>query len=74
MSNRISYLHSHSGLERTLSVKDIKSKQYVLIDAKYKDLFPAEERKIFKYEKRTYYKVPILSFFEKGGTFKNLEV
>ena len=72
MSNRIGYLHSHSGLEKTLSDKDIKSKRYVLIDAKYKDLFPAEVRKMFKYEKRTYYKVPTLMFFEKGGTFKNL--
>ena len=72
MSNKIGYLHSHSGLERTLDDKDIKSKQYVLVDVKYKDVFPAEVRKTFKYEKKTYYKVPTLMFFEKGGVFKNL--
>ena len=74
MSNNLNYLHSHSGLERTLKDKDLNSKAFVLIDEKYKDMFDEISMllKEFTYGGRTYYKVPILAFVRKGGVFKNL--
>lgn len=69
MSNRVNYLHSHSGLERELKFK----KNVVLVDEKYKELFEGEPVcQLFVHNKMNYYKVNILSFFYKGGVFKNL--
>ncbi len=70
MSYGISFLHSHSGLERELHFP----KHYVLIDAKFKSLFVDGIVKIepFKYNGILYYKVPIMYFVRMGGVFKNL--
>lgn len=70
MSQGITYLHSHSWLERELRFP----KHIVLVDAEYKEIFensliPIEP---FKHGGVIYYKVPILSFVYKGGVFKNL--
>lgn len=68
MSQGLNKLHSHSGLERELRFP----KHTVLIDAKFKHLFLADTITPFVYNKVEYYKVPVLSFINKGGVFKNL--
>ena len=68
MSNGVNYLHSHSGLERELNFP----KDVVLVDEKYRDMFPEDMRKLFIYKRREYYKVNIAYFVRKGGQFKNL--
>lgn len=74
MSHGINYLHSHSGIERTLKDKDIANKSHVLIDEEYKDCFVdcSFALKPFGYNDKKYYKVPTLTFVSKGGVFKNL--
>lgn len=67
MSNKVTYLHSHSGLERELKFP----KHTVLVDEEYKGLFIEGTIEPFKYNGVNYYKVPILSFVNKGGIFKN---
>lgn len=70
MTTGITYLHSHSALERELRFP----KHIVLVDAKYKSLFAdCIEGDItpFSYYNVDYYKVPILAFVRKGGIFKN---
>ena len=67
MSQKMDVLHSHSGLERELKLK----KHIVLVDEKFKVLFLEDTIEPFKYNGVNYYKVPILSFVKKGGTFKN---
>ena len=67
MSRKYSTLHSHSGLERELRFP----KHMVLVDEEYKDMFLGDTIEKFKYNGTIYYKVPILSFVSKGGTFKN---
>lgn len=76
MSNGLNYLHSHSGLEKTLKDEDIANKSHVLVDEEYKELFSdcATYLKPFAFNGRNYYKVPILAFVEKKGTFKNLSI
>ena len=40
MSSGVQYMHSHSGLERSLTKdKELSSKAYVLVDEKYKNVF-----------------------------------
>lgn len=76
MSSGVQYMHSHSGLERSLTKdKELSSKAYVLVDEKYKNVFSdvSSVVKKFVYQKTVYYKVPTLVFFRKGGVFKNLE-
>lgn len=70
MSNGITYLHSHSGIERDLKMP----KHIVLVDEKYKDLFIESTIFPFEYNGVKYYKVPIQSFLLKNGVFKNLQV
>ena len=67
MSNGVTYLHSHSGIERELKFP----KHLVLVDEKYKSLFLQDTITPFKHNGRLYYKVPVLSFVRKGGAFKN---
>lgn len=70
MSQGINYLHSHSGIER--SVPELaKDKFHVLVDEEYKKMFDGLA-KPFKYMHKQYYLVPTYSFFMKGGVFKNL--
>lgn len=75
MSNGVNYLHSHSGLERTLPKdKELSSKAYVLVDEKFASMFAdvAAQTKKFVYDGVSYIKVPTLVFVAKGGLFKNL--
>lgn len=67
MSRKYGALHSHSGLERELKFP----KHKVLVDEEYKGMFIEDTIEPFKYMGKVYYKVPILSFVNKGGTFKN---
>jgi len=72
MSYGVDYLHSHSGLERSLEFP----KNTVLVDERYREVFedgwtPVED---FKHEGVKYLKVPILAFIEHHGVFKNLDV
>jgi hypothetical protein len=75
MSNNISYLHSHSGIERFSKDKEITNKSHVLVDEKFISMFDdmALERKPTKFNGTKYYKVPIMAFVRKGGVFKNLD-
>lgn len=68
MSYRVTYLHSHSMLERELRFP----KHIVLVDEEFKDLFCENELVPFKYNNIVYYKAPIMSFVNHGGVFKNL--
>lgn len=68
MSHGLTYLHSHSALERELRMP----KHLVLIDAKFASVFISDSVIPFKYRGVDYCKVPILSFVGKGGVFKNL--
>ena len=72
MSYGADYLHSHSGLERTLEFP----KNTVLVDEKYLDVFDGEDIGIepFTHNGVKYLKVPILAFIAKRGVFKNLDV
>lgn len=67
MEKKFSGLHSHSGIERELKFP----KHTVLVDKEYKGLFIDGTIEKLKYNGMVYYKVPILSFVEKGGKFKN---
>lgn len=73
MSRGITYLHSHSGLERSLP-ETASDKFHVLIDEEYKNIFDVcgIDVKPFKYKGIQYYKAPTYAFFMKGGVFKNL--
>lgn len=73
MSHGINYLHSHSGLERSMP-ETANDKFHVIIDEEYKKMFELSgvEVKPFKYKGKQYYKVPTYAFFRKGGVFKNL--
>ena len=73
MSHGINYLHSHSGLERSLS-ETASDKFHVLVDEEYKEIFEASGVSVvpFKYKRTQYYKVPTYAFYQKGGVFKNL--
>ena len=67
MSNKMNFLHSHSALERELKFP----KHIVLVDEEYKNLFLEDAIEKFTYCRKVYYKVPILSFVNNGGVFKN---
>lgn len=69
------YLHSHSGIERTLKDKDIVNKSHVLVDEQFEDLFSdgAKAVKSIVVSGKKYLKVPILSFVNKGGIFKGFD-
>lgn len=73
MSERVSYLHSHSALERELP-RFAKDKSHVLVDKKYASMFEDCTTDItpFTYDGVEYVKVPTYAFFRKGGVFKNL--
>lgn len=75
MSKETDYLHSHSGLERTLKDDDIVNKSHVLIDEKFKGMFADGEinLKPFRFGGVQYYKVPIMAFVKKRGVFRNLD-
>lgn len=68
MSNGITFLHSHSGLERNLRFP----KHTVLVDTKYANMFSGEPCVPFAHNSIEYVKVNILSFVKKGGVFKNI--
>lgn len=71
MSHGITFLHSHSGLERDLRFP----KHTVLVDAKFAYMFSGEPCVPFTHithNRIKYVKVNILSFVNKGGVFKNL--
>lgn len=74
MSGGFKFLHSHSGLERTVKDKDLYNKSCVLIDKEYADLFSdiSSLVKPFTKDGVMYYKVPVFAFIKKGGIFKNL--
>lgn len=73
MSQGINYLHSHSGLERSMP-ETLNDKFHVLIDKEYKHIFEVYgiDVKPVSYNKTKYYKVPTYAFFRHGGVFKNL--
>lgn len=75
MARNITYLHSHSAIERTLKDKDIANKSHVLVDESFKSLFADGKIKIkpFVYNSVKYIKVPILAFVKRGGIFKNFD-
>lgn len=62
-------LHSHSRLERILSIP----KSNVLVDAKFRDLFPLSSVEPFTYNGVRYCLVPTLLFVNKNGVFKQYE-
>ena len=66
MAKETTFLHSHSALERDLKLP----KSVVLVDEEFGDRFI--EKKAFRIHSMDYYKVPILSFINQGGVFKNL--
>ena len=68
MSNGITFLHSHSGLERNLRF----TKHIVLVDAKFANMFSGGPCVPFTHNSIEYVKVNILSFIKKGGVFKNI--
>lgn len=68
MSYGLTFLHSHSGLERDLRFP----KHTVLVDAKFAHMFSGEQCVPFTHNSIEYVKVNILSFANKGGVFKNL--
>lgn len=68
MSVGVTYLHSHSGLEKMLNFP----KRVVLVDAQYRNMFLDCYVETFSYNKVNYIKVPILTFVKRGGVFKNL--
>ena len=69
MSFGITAMHSHSGLERNLNIE----KRFVLVDEIYKNRFLEDTITRLEYNKKVYYKVPIMSFVKNKGVFKNLE-
>ena len=73
MSQGIHYLHSHSGLERSLA-ETASDKFHVLVDEKFKEFFTSQgvDVKQFVHDNKKYYKVPTYIFFRMGGVFKNL--
>lgn len=73
MSKGITYLHSHSNIER--NVKELLiDKFHVLIDEEFKHIFDdlTHDIKPFVYNNKKYYRVPTYYFYKKGGVFKNL--
>lgn len=72
MSKGMNVLHSHSIMERE-DKKLAKDKRHVIIDAEYKNLFNEHETEPYVVNNRMYYKVPTLSFIDKGGVFKALK-
>ena len=68
MSNGITFLHSHSGLERNLRFP----KHTVLVDAKFANMFSGGPCVPFTHNSIEYVEVNILSFVKKGGVFKNI--
>ena len=69
MSEGISFLHSHSKLEREHPQLS-NDKHLVLVDEEYKDLFT--DPIPFKYRGTTYYRVPTMVFIKRRGVFLNL--
>lgn len=71
MSQGITQLHSHSGLEGALNFP----KHIVLVDAMFASQF--HKRGVntipFKHNGVEYIKVPILEFVKEGGFFKHLD-
>lgn len=74
MSEGFKFLHSHSGLEKTVKDKDLYNKSCVLIDKEYAFLFSDISTLVKPFTKDgvMYYKVPVFAFIKKGGIFKNL--
>ena len=74
MSLGITYLHSHSGLEREIKYP----KHKVLVDEKFEnELLGTESKESIKFNRMkhdgvTYIEVPIALFVNKRGVFKNL--
>lgn len=68
MSHGLTYLHSHSGLERDLRLP----KHTVLVDAKFANMFSGGRCVRFTHNRIEYVKVDTYSFAKKGGVFKNL--
>ena len=67
MSNGVTYLHSHSVIERDLKFP----KHIVLVDKEYGHLFKDKNTKDFRYKDKNYIKVNILDFVHAGGFFRN---
>jgi hypothetical protein len=67
MSKGITYLHSHSTIEREKKLP----KHFVLVDEEYAGLF--QKPHPFEYKRKMYMKVDILDFVNNGGVFKNFE-
>lgn len=70
MSQGVLCLHSHSGLEREMKMKN----RYVLVDEAFRGDFEKEHVAVqpFCYDNVNYIKVPTLTFVKLGGIFKNL--
>lgn len=70
MSHGLSYMHSHSALERELRFP----KHIVLVDACFRHVFENSGYPVYSFMNghKEYCKVPIMAFVEKGGVFKNL--
>ena len=67
MSLKMNVLHSHSKLENDMNIP----KHIVLVDEQFKGLFAGDMIQPLKYCGNLYYKVPIMSFVNNGGVFKN---
>ena len=75
MERTDAFIHSHSGLEKTLHDKDIANKSHVLVDEIYEEFFTEHLPKIkrLRVGEVTYLKIPILTFVRCGGVFRAFE-
>ena len=73
MSQGVTYLHSHSDIERNVR-ELVRDKFHVLIDKEFKHMFDGCTTDIrpYPYNGKMYYRVPTYAFYKKGGLFKNL--
>lgn len=67
MSQGITYLHSHSAMERDLFLP----KHEVIIDEQYRCNF--DKARKFVYKGKNYFIVPIALFVKNNGRFLNLK-
>lgn len=73
MSQGITYLHSHSDIERNVR-ELVRDKFHVLVDEEFKHVFDdcTTDVRPYAYKNKIYYLVPTYAFYKKGGLFKNL--
>lgn len=74
MSQGVTYLHSHSDIERNVR-ELVRDKFHVLVDKEFKHMFDDCTTDVhpYSYKGKMYYRVPTYAFYKKGGLFKNLD-